>query len=91
MTPLPPGRYAGPPGVAWALDTEHVILVSGPGGVAHRVNGLAAAVWVWLSLGHGYERVVALAAAAGSDRAAVDGLIAWFVAQGLLQRQEERP
>lgn len=89
--------YRCPAGVRWVHDDGCLILVDAEAGRSFRLEGLAAAVWAWLALGHTYDRLLALLAATLPDsddcpmRAAaeLDALLAEWVALGLLRPAAE--
>jgi hypothetical protein len=96
MAPTPTILYRCPAPVRWVYDDGCLIVVDAEAGASFRLEGLAAAVWAWLALGHTYDRLLALVAATlppGDDpaRAAaeLDALLAGWVAWGLLRPAEE--
>ncbi len=60
--------YGPAPGVAWVKDAGQTILVDGPAGRSWTLEGLEAAAWDLLVLGHSFERTAgSLALLAGTD------------------------
>ncbi len=54
---------SSPDAVRWVKDADQILVVDEHSGNVHRLFGLEAAVWSWLTLGYPYPRLVRLTAA----------------------------